>query len=158
VLEYGLADHRTTPDDEVEHALRNTGAHDDFRQRVGAAGNEIRGLENHRVAIGERRRDLPGGDRERKVPRRDNADDPKRVARDLDVDIRPHAGELFPRNPQHFASEKVEDLSGSGGLTNAFRQGLAFLAREQAPELLAPGKNLGRGTEQNVMPFLRRRP
>ena len=158
MIEDGLADHGPAPDDEIEHALGNAGSDDDFRQRVSAARDKVCRFENHRVAIGERRRNLPRRDRERKVPRRDNADDSKRLARDLDVDIRPHTAELLSRNPQHFASEEVEDLSGSGRLANAFRKGLAFLARKKAPELFAAGEDFGRGSQQNVMPLLRRRP
>src|SRR5262249_21320004 len=124
----------------------------------GAAGNEIRGFEDHGVALGESRRDLPRGDGERKVPRRDNSDDPERLSRDLDVDIWPDAREFLAGNPQSFAGEEVEDLSRSGRLADAFREGLAFFAREQTPKLLAPSENFGRGSQQNVMPLLRRRP
>ena len=99
VVENRLADDRASPDDEIEHALGNAGAHDDFGQRVGAARDEIGGLEDDRVAISERRRDLPGRDREREVPRRDDADDPERLACDLNVDVRPHAGEFLAGNP-----------------------------------------------------------
>ena len=158
VVENRLADDGTAPDDQIEHALGNAGAHDDFRQRVSAAGNKVGRLENHRVAIGQRRRDLPGGNREWKVPRGDDADDPERLAGHLDVDIRPHAAELLSRNPQHFASEEVEDLSGSGRLADTLRQRLAFLARQQASELFAAGENFSRDAQQNVMPLLRRRP
>ena len=52
------------------------------------AGHEIGRLEHDRVAVGERRRDLPGGNRDREVPRRDDADDADRLARHLDVDAR----------------------------------------------------------------------
>ena len=39
----------------------------------------VRGLEHDGVAADERRHDLPGGDRDREVPRRDHADDADRL-------------------------------------------------------------------------------
>ena len=68
----------------------------------------------------------------------------------------PHAREFLARNPQRFASEEVEDLAGPGRLADPFRQRLALLAREQAPELLAAGEDLGRNLEQDVVALLRR--
>ena len=110
-----------------------------------------------RVAVGERRRDLPGGDRDREVPRRDDADDADRLARDLDVDVRPDAGELLARNPQRFAGEEVEDLPGAGRLADRLGQRLALFAREQPAELLAAGEDFGRDAQQDVVALLRRR-
>ena len=124
---------------------------------MSATRNEIGRFEDDGVAIGERRRDLPSRDCEREVPRCDDADDPKRLAHHLDVDVRPHAGEFLAGNPQRFTREEVEDLPGPGRLADAFREGLALFARQQAPELLAAGKNFGRGAQQNVVPLLRRR-
>ena len=158
VVEDRLADHRAAPDDQIKYAFGNAGADNDFRERVGAAGNKVGRLEDDSVAVGQRRRDFPGGDREREVPGRDDADDSERLARDLDVDIRPHAGEFLARNPQRFASEEVEDLPGAGRLADTLRERLAFFARQQAPELLATGENFGRNAQQNVVPLLRRRP
>ena len=79
------------------------------------------------------------------------------LAGDLDVDVRPHAGELFARNPQGLAGEEVEDLAGAGRLADAFGQRLALFAREQAPELVAPRQDLSRDAQEDVMALLRRR-
>ena len=62
----------------------------DVDERPGAAGHEVGRLEDDGVAVGERRRDLPGRDGDREVPRRDDADDADRLARDLDADARAH--------------------------------------------------------------------
>ena len=157
MVEDRLTNHRAPPDNQIEHALRNAGAHDDLGQRMGGSGHEIRGLEHHRVSVGEGRRDFPGRDRDREIPWRNDSDDADRLARDLDVDVRPHAGELLARNSQRFAGEEVEDLAGAGRLADAFGQRLALFAREQAPELVAPRQNLSRDAQEDVMALLRRR-
>ena len=158
MVEDRLANHRAAPDDQIKYALRHAGAHDDFSERMGATGDKVGGLEDDRVAIGQSRRDLPRRDREREVPRRDDADDPEGLARDLDIDVRPDAREFLARNPQGFAGEEVEDLPGSGRFANSLRKRLALFARKQAPELLTAGENFGRNAQQDVVALLRRRP
>jgi hypothetical protein len=81
MIEQRLADHRAAAHDEVEHALRQAGARQDLGQRPGAAGHEVGRLEHDAVAVGQRRRDLPGRDGDREVPRRDDADHADRLAR-----------------------------------------------------------------------------
>ena len=58
---------------------------------------------------------------------------------------------------KRFAGEEVEDLPGARRFADPFRQRLAFLARQQTSELLAPGENFGRNLEQDVVALLRRR-
>ncbi len=53
---------------------------EDVDQRPGAARHQVGRLDHHRVAVAERRRDLPGGNGDREVPRRDDADDADRLA------------------------------------------------------------------------------
>ena len=79
-------------------------------------GTRSAGLKTTRIAIGERGGDLPGGNREREIPRRDDADDAERLARHLDVDVRPNAGEFLAGDAQRFAGEEVEDLRRRGSL------------------------------------------
>ena len=105
---------------------------DDLDERPGRARHEVGRLEHHGVAVAERRRDLPGRDRDREIPRRDQADDAERLARDLDVDAGAHGGELLAGQPQRFAGEELEDLAGARDLADALRQRLAFLARRAA--------------------------
>jgi hypothetical protein len=46
----------------------------------GGQRRELGGLQHDRVARGQRRHHLPGGDRQREVPRRDQRDDSERLA------------------------------------------------------------------------------
>ncbi len=122
---------------------------------MSAARNQIRRLEDNGVSVGERRRDLPGGNGDRKVPGRDNADDSDRLSRHLDVHIRTHGAEFLPGYPQNFAREEIEDLSGATDFPDGFGQGLAFFPRKQPSEFLLARENLGRDLEQKIVPFLR---
>ena len=72
----------------LKHALRQAGALQDVGERPAAARHEVGRLEDHRVAVGERRRDLPGGNGDRKIPRRDQPDDADRLALDQHLDVR----------------------------------------------------------------------
>ena len=47
-------------------------------------------------------------------------------------------GTVSPASRRHLAGEEVEDLPGAHGLADAVGKRLAFLAREQAADLLAP--------------------
>ena len=114
-----------------------------------AARHEVGRLEHDRVAVGERRRDLPGRDGDREVPRRDHADDADRLAGDLDVDARAHGGELLAGEAQRLAGEEGEDLAGAGRLADALGQRLALLARQQAAEFLLAGEDLVGGLLQD---------
>ena len=87
-----------------------------------AAGHQVGRLEHHRVAVAERRRDLPGRDGDREIPRRDDADDADRLAGDLDADARAHRGQRLARQPQRLAGEELEDLAGAHGLADALGQ------------------------------------
>jgi len=94
-------------------------------------GHELRGLEHHAVAVGEGRRDLPGGDGDGEVPGRDEADDAQRLPRDLHLDARPDGGELVARETQRLSGEEQEDLAGTRRLADPFgeaaRAGQNFL-------------------------------
>src|SRR5438034_860370 len=79
-------------------------------------------LEHHRVAEAERRRDLPGGDGDRKIPRRDEANNAKRLARDLDLESRTHRGAFLTRQPQRFACEKRKNLPRTRDLADSLGQ------------------------------------
>ena len=96
VVEHRVADDRAAAHDEIEHAFGNAGAHDDVGQRPGRARYKVGRLEDDAVSVGERRRDLPGGDGDREIPRRDDADDADRLAGDLDVDAGPRGGSFSP--------------------------------------------------------------
>ena len=153
-FEHRLADDRAPPHDEVEDALRQPGAHEDVDDRPGAARHEVGRLEDHRVAVAERRRDLPRGDRDREIPRRDDADDADRLARHGHLDAGAHARDGLAGEPQAFAGEEIEDLPGAHRLADAVGERLAFLAREQPPDLLAAVEDLVRSRLEDVVALL----
>ncbi|MGY3104025.1 hypothetical protein ACVWW7_000652 [Bradyrhizobium sp. LM6.9] len=157
VLKQGLPDHRAGADHEVEHAGRNAGTGDDLGQRMRRARHQLGRLEHDGVAVAERRRDLPGGDRDREIPGRDHADDSDRLTGELDVDAGTHRGALLADQAQRFAGEERKNLAGARDLADALGQGLAFLAGEQAAELFLAGDDLERDLVQRVIAHLRRR-
>ncbi len=59
-----------------------------------------------------------------------------RLPRDLDADAGPHTRHDFPRKAQCFAREEIEYLGGANGLADSLGQGLAFLARQIAADLI----------------------
>ena len=59
-IEQRLSDHRTLAHDEVQDAVRQAGALEYVDDGPGAAGHQIGRLDDDRVAVAERRRDLPG--------------------------------------------------------------------------------------------------
>ena len=123
-VEHRLADHRAPAHDEVEHALGQAGAVqdvDDAPRR--SPGTRSAGLKTTRVAVGQRRRDLPGRDGDREIPRRDDADDADRLAGDLDADARAHRGHDLAGEAQRLAGEELEDLRGADGLADALGAG-----------------------------------
>ena len=137
-----IADDRPGAHHQVEDARGNAGAGQDVGQHPRAAGRPLRRLEDDRVAERERGRDLPGGNGDRKVPRRDQADDADRLAGDLDVDAGADGRQLLPGQPQHFAGEELEDVPGTDGLAHALGQRLPFFAREQPADLVLARENI----------------
>src|SRR6185503_18455893 len=131
IVDHRLADDAAASHHQVEDAFGHAGVDDDLGQRPGRAWDELGRLEHDAVAVGERRRDLPRGDRNRKIPRRDDADDAYRLAGDLDVDARTDRRNFFACQTQRFAGEKLEDLPGARGFADALGQRLAFFARQQ---------------------------
>ena len=149
-LEHGLADHRALAHHEVQHALGQPVAMEDFDDRPRAARHEVGRLEHHGVAVAERRRDLPGRDGDREVPRRDDADNANRFARHLDADARAHRRHALARQAQRLTGEELEDLPGAGGLANALGERLALFAAQQRPELFATRQDFMRGLGQDL--------
>ena len=64
----------------IEHAGGQTRLVRDFHEQRCGERAPFRGLVDDRAAGRERRRDLPGGEHERRIPRRDDADGPDRLA------------------------------------------------------------------------------
>ena len=133
---------------------------EDLRERPGAARHEVGGLEHHAVAVGERRRDLPGRDRDREVPRRDHADHAERLARDLDVDAGRTEASFSPGARSASPAKNLKIWPARADLADALGQRLALLAREQ----VARARPCGRGSrcrrrrERRSAPAARPRP
>src|SRR4051812_24855953 len=91
---------------------------------------EIRWLDHDRVAERERRGDLPRRNRQREVPWRDEADDPDRLAPDLDVDAGPHGIKDVAVTTDRLAREVLECGAGPPRFADGIRQRLSHLPRE----------------------------
>src|SRR5208282_1900855 len=157
MIEDRLTDDRAVPHHEVENAFGDASANDDLGQRVGRTWHELGRLEHDRVAVRERRRNLPGRNRDRKIPGRDDSDHADGLACRLDVDVRAHGRELFARDSQRLAGEEIEDLAGPRDLADPLGQRLALFAGEETAEFVAPGEDFQGGAQQNIVSLLRRR-
>ena len=117
----------TTPsrrgfDEQLDEALR------EHRRVVG-------GLEDDRVAAHERRDDLPRGNRDRKVPRRDHADHADRLA-DAHLELVGQLGRCrVPKEATTFAGHVVAHVDRFLDVTARLREHLAHLARHELREL-----------------------
>ena len=69
----GLA-HRAVAGDDVDHARRQSHLDAQLTEQQGRERSLLGGLEDNRIAAGQRRGDLPGQHQQRKVPRHDLAD------------------------------------------------------------------------------------
>ena len=112
---------------------------DDLRQRAGCGRGFFRGLQNHAVAIGQRRRNFPGRHRHRKIPRGDHGHHADRFAGDFNLQTRTDRGHQLSGGPQHLGGVVAKELAGAEHLAFAFRQGLALLPGHQQTELIGAG-------------------
>ncbi len=154
-VEDRLADHRAASHDQVEDALGQAVPRQDLGDRPGRARHQVGRLEHHRVAVGERRGDLPGRDREREVPGRDQPDHAERLPGHVDLDAGPDRGHPLACEAQRLAREELEDLPGATGLADAVGERLALLARQQLAELLAPLQDFVAGRVEQIEALLR---
>ncbi len=153
-VEDRLADHRAGAHDEVEDALGQAGAVEDVGERPAAARHQVGRLEHYRVAVDDCRRDLPGGNGDREVPRRDQADDAERLALHHHLDAGPDAGDELAVQPQRLAGEEGKDLAGADYLAGRFHQRLALLAGQQSSKLLLAADDLVGGFFENIVALL----
>jgi hypothetical protein len=96
-------------------------------------------------------------DRDRKVPRRDQAHHADRLARHFDTDAGPHRCDRLAADAQCLAGEELEDVARAHDLAGRLGQGLAFLARQQVAELALARQDLAAGRVEDVEALLRRR-
>ena len=141
VADQRLADFTSLAHHQVEHPGREARARDDLGDGPGATRYQVGRLDHHAIAVGQRRGDLPGGNGDGEIPRRDQADHPQRLACHLDAHTRANRLQHFPGLAQAFAGEELEDIARAGDLADGFGQGLALLARQQRAQLLASGED-----------------
>ena len=98
---------------DIEDAARHAGLDRQLGQPQHRVGRQLRGLEHHRVAGGQRGADFPRGHHEREVPRRDRADHAIGFGHD-------HAQVVMPRRRDLAAQlvavlgEEAQALGGEG--------------------------------------------
>ena len=157
IVDEDRSDLRPASHDEVERAGRQAGAADNLRQRPGAARRRVRWLEHDRVPVGQGRGDLPGRDRDRKIPGRDERDHANRLARDVHRHAGPHRGDQLAGGPQRLAGEELEDLAGAADFTARLGRRLALFTRQQIAKLGLTRQDFRADAIEGVRALLRRR-
>ena len=130
-----VADLRASAQHQVEHAGWQTRVDERLQQVHRRERHELGRLPDHGIAIRQRRRDLPGRDRDRKIPRRDRRDD----ADGLAARVEEHPGRVarirFAVRLERLAGEVAQDLHGAPRLANALGERLALFAGQVAADV-----------------------
>ena len=105
----------------------------------GAERRQAGRLEDDRVAEGEGRDDLPGRDRDREVPRRDDAADAERLAQGEQQGRWVGRGVVLADRLLDLAGEVAEDRDRAGRLADPFLEGLALFPAQVTPDLAESG-------------------
>ena len=135
MLDQPRADDGALAREDVDDALRNAGLERELAEPDRREGCQLRGLEHDRVAAGERRPELPGGDVEREVPGDDQPHDAERLA-EGQVDAA-RDGDRLAEVLVDRARVVVEDLRDHADLAARALDRLADVARLEPCELLA---------------------
>ncbi len=133
---------------------RNAGTGNDLGNRPRASGSELRRLEHHGIAEGERGRDLPRGNRDGEVPGSDDPDDADGLAGDLDGDSRTDRRRQLAADPQRFPGEELEDVPRAGHFADSLLQRFSLFSREEPADLFAAGEDLRPHAIERVRPEL----
>ncbi len=141
---------------EIEYAGRQTGAADDRRQRRRATRRRFGRFEDDAIAVGEGGADLRGGNRQRRAPRRDDADHAERFTRHIDLDAGARRRHGLGKCAERLGGEELEKLAGARGFGQGFRQCLADLAREQPAQFVTPRQHLAADRIERIRAALRR--
>ncbi len=129
-----LPDDGSRAGDDLEQTLRQTRLECELAEPHRGERSEFGGLEHDGVARGERRREPPGGDRHREVPRHDDPDDAVRlVERDVDA-----AGDrdLLPDESLRRSRVVIQHLRDVRGLPPRGRDGVSRVADLEQREFL----------------------
>ena len=142
------ADLRAGPGQHVEHAGREPRLGEALGDVETGARCLVAELEDDRVAVDEGGCELPHGDRDREVPRRDQADDAERPAHRVEPLERNRRGvDLADRAPR-LARGEAQDRRGAGRLHSRLAERLAHLGRHVLRDLLRPRLDRVRGLRQ----------
>ena len=155
MLDNTCADLRSGSHHKVEDSGRATCLVKNFGQLPGASRGQLGGLHHHRVAIGKRRRQLPGRNGDREVPGGDQADHADSLALDHHIDSGSDRSHGIAGVAKRLSGEELEYLRGAHRLADRLGNGLAFLAGQQPAKLVLALDNQRAGTLQNIMAQLR---
>ena len=121
--------------DEVEHAGRQAGVHEALDQAQRRERRRRGRLEDDGVAVDERRRDLPRGDGDREVPRRDRGHHAERLAAAVQHGVRRVGRQDVAAQPPALAGVVAQDVARPRDLAGRLGERLALLARERARDV-----------------------
>ena len=136
VLDEPVADRTTAAVDDVHDAGRNSSLGEQLDEALTQKRRVGRGLEDDRVPADERRCDLPGGNRDREVPRRDHADDADRLAHaHVELVLELGRGRLAEQAPA-FAAHVEAHVDCFLNVASGLGEHLAHLAGHQLRDLV----------------------
>ena len=139
MLAQHLADLRGFAGEDIEHALRHARLLGQRHQRQRGQRRLVGGLEHDGAAGGQRRRDLAGDHRAGKVPRRDRAADPDRLADRQQPCVRPLRRNGLAIDPSCLLGEELDIGAADVDFAERLRQRLALLGGEDQREIFAVG-------------------
>ena len=152
-----VADLAARPVDDVQHTRRQSGLHQGLRQVLHRDRDERRRLHHHGVAGNQCRRQLPGRDRDREVPRSDQPDDPERLLHRVQVRARHARRELLAADPPALSCEEAQDVDRALHLAGRLGQRLPFLGTEVPRRLVLPCREQRGSAKEDRAPGRRRR-
>ena len=139
VLAQDLADRRGVARYDVEHARRQPRPQGQRAERQSGERGFRRRLDDGGAADGERRRDLAGDHRRRKIPRRDRGDDADRLAKGDEAGIGAMRGQHLAVNAFGFLGVEFNERGRVVDLAARFGERLALLAGHDHRDRLAFG-------------------
>ena len=136
----------------IQDAVGQAGRLEELGQPNGARGRGRRGLQNDGVAGDQRRGDLPGRDRQRKVPRRDARHDTERLAGGKGELCRRFGTRRVAAKAAALAGHEFDDVDAALDFSARVFDRLAFFERDQPRQLLAVSVHQARGLQQYTAP------
>ncbi len=143
------ADLRAGAGEHVQHAGGQPGLGEALGDVEAGARRLVAELEHDRVAVDQRGRELPDGDRRREVPRRDQPDDAERAAHGVEALVRHRRLVDLADRAVGLAAGEAEDRGGARRLAARLAQRLAHLGGHVLRDLLGAGlERVGRLEEE----------